>query len=294
MKKGMNIIITLFAVFISVILIASTVIFLLGKIESIPKEKIKKGCKIEQRIYQERSVYLVTPPTYQENSKVVLYVHGGSYMGNLTTWYWNFITQVAKDTGYLLIVPDYPLTPNYNYEDVFAFMNPLYTEIVKQVPKDKLILLGDSAGGGLSLALIELLGEEEKQIPSKTILISPWLDVRMQNPKSQEIQTLDPELSIVNLKIAGIAYAGKEGMNSYLVNPIDGPLDKLENLVIYTGTNDVLNPDVWILEERAKQQGVTINIKETEGAIHNWIIELSEEVESSMEDYQDLIDELKG
>lgn len=294
MENAIKVIGLIFAMFVTIVLIAVIVIVLDGKIQSIPNSEIKNNCKIEHQLYKERSAYLVRSISNKKYDKVIFFIHGGSYMGSLTPWYWNFICELANDTGALLIVPDYPLTPNYNYKDVFEFMEPLYEEIIKQVPKDNLILLGDSAGGGLSLALVEKMGEKQKEMPSKTVLISPWLDVRMENPKIKEIEKNDPVLNVVNLKVAGITYAGKDGLNSYLVNPIDGPLGKLENIVIYTGTNDILNPDVWVFEERARKQGVTIQVKETKGAIHDWIIELDDNVEHSKEDYENLVKELKG
>lgn len=294
MKKKVKRIMILLASAITIGLVCFITIFLSGKIESIPKGEVSKKCKIEQKKYQDQSVYIVTPKSYKNDNKVILYVHGGSYIGSLTTKYWDFIASICQDTGYTIIVPDYPLTPNYDYEDVFEFMLPLYEKVIHQVKKENLILLGDSAGGGLSLALLEKIGEMEGRMPAQTILISPWLDVRMQNPNIKEVEKNDPILNIVNLKVAGITYAGKNGMDSYLVNPIDGPLEKLENITIYTGTYDVLNPDVSVLVQRAKEKGIDIKVKQTTRAIHNWIIENSEDVEYSKQDYQRLVNELKG
>lgn len=293
MKQKMQIIFSILAIIISLGMILWITIFLRGKIESIPKEEIKKECQIKQEIYEGRNVYVVTPNELKEE-KVILYIHGGSYMGNLDEWYWNFIKDLAIDTGYCIIVPDYPLIPNYHYDDVFSFMEPLYKEIVEKVTSQKLILIGDSAGGGLSLALIQKMGEEEVPIPNKTVLISPWLDVRMENPEIKKVQEKDTELNIVNLKLAGISYAGKNGMKSYLVNPVDGPVKKLQNVIIYTGTYDILNPDVKKLVTRAKEQGITIHVEETQGAQHNWIIDKDNpNVYHAKEDYDKLIQEIK-
>ena len=132
--------------------------------------------------------------------------------------------------------------------------------------------MGDSAGGGLALALVEKMGEENIAIPNQTILISPWLDVRMNNPKIAEIEENDPMLNKAALKLAGENYAGKDGIDSYLVNPADGPLDKLQNVSIFTGTYDILNADVEVLKERAEKVGTKINVYETEKATHIWLL----------------------
>ena len=150
---------------------------------------------------------------------------------------------------------------------------------------------------------IEELKEEQKQKiaedklvqPSKTILISPWLDVTMSNKEIDEVQKRDTKLNKNILKIVGIVYAKtEENTTNYLVSPIYGKLEDLKNIVVYTGTNDILNPDVHILEQ--KLDGIKIN--EYEGAIHNWILEkyVDEKYnnELSQKAYENLIYELNN
>lgn len=187
-------------------------------------------------------------------------------------------------------MPDYPLTPKYNYKDVFEMVEPLYEEITKKVDTSQLVIMGDSAGGGLALALEEKVGENDLPMPAKTILISPWLDVRLTNPQIDEVQKKDKQLNKETLKLAGIAYAGEDGINSYLVNPIDGDLSKLKNVVILTGTHDILNPDAHLLKEKAEKVGVTtIEIKEFQQAGHIWMIEKNSNQELEQQGYQEII-----
>ena len=107
-------------------------------------------------------------------------------MAEVTKDHWDFIKKIVEDTNATVIVPDYPLAPKYTYKEVFNMMEPLYKEIVSKVDMEKFIVMGDSAGGGLALALEEKLSQEEIEMPEKTILISPWLDTRLTNPKIPE------------------------------------------------------------------------------------------------------------
>ena len=282
---------TIIGIVILIILIALLIltIYMVIDIESKAPEEIKVDCNLETEQFIGRKVFILTPKDAQKTNTVILYLHGGSYVMETSNEHWEFLEKLVNDTKATIILPDYPLTPKYTYKDVFTMITPLYKEIIEKVDINNLILMGDSAGGGMALGLVEKLGEENIQMPNKTILISPWLDVRLQNPEIDEVQKRDKELSKETLKLAGIAYAGEDGINSYLVNPIDGNLSKLKNLTILTGTNDILNPDVHVLQERAKQANVNIDIKEYEQAGHIWIINNNSSEELVQKGYEDLI-----
>ena len=202
-----------------------------------------------------------------KSNKVILYLHGGSYVGELEKYHWNFFKDIVDETQSTIIIPDYPLAPEHTYMEVFKIMEPLYKDIIENVQNKEFILMGDSAGGGLALALYQRSGKLNNRLPDKTILISPWLDVRMNNPKIDEIE--DPVLNKVLLKLSGKKYAGKNGMKSYLVNPILGPTDKLKNIYILSGTRDILNPDA---KEFAFNNNDKINFVEYKDAIHNFVL----------------------
>lgn len=258
---------------------------------------MKDEYNISEEEVENRPVYTITPKNGVTNELVIMYVHGGSYIGNLEKEHWKTCSDIINQLGCTIIVPDYPLTPKYNYKDTISMMETLYKQLIEKIDPSNFIVMGDSAGGGLSLALLEKVGEENIQMPNQTILISPWLDVRLNNPEIEEVEPNDPELNKSALKIAGENYAGKDGIDSYLVNPIDGPLDKLKNVSIFTGTNDILNPDIKILQERAKEVGTEINVYETEGATHVWLLYKYKDEKNDplvQEPYKQMIELLKN
>ena len=272
--------------------------FMIAEIETtvIPDESIYT-CDIEQKMYMNRKVFILTPENVEKTDIVILYFHGGSYMAEIAQEHWSFLEKIINNTGATVIIPDYPLSPKHNYKDVFDMVVPLYNEIVSKINLENFVVMGDSAGGGLALALEEKITSEnsEYKLPVKTILISPWLDVRLGNPEIDEAQKNDKQLNKDTLKLAGIAYAGNDDINSYLVNPVDGDLSKLQNITIFTGTYDILNPDVHVLEERAKTQGIRIDVREYEGASHIWILKDSkEEKELIDEAFNELIEVLNS
>ena len=253
-------------------------------------EDIETTCKIETKEFEGRKVFEVSPND-SKAELTILYFHGGSYIAEATKDHFEFIQKLSKDLNATVIMPDYPLTPKHNYKDVFNFIEPLYKDIINNLNGRELILMGDSAGGGMALALEEKLSQEQIEMPNKTILISPWIDLRLQNSKIDEFQKKDKQLNKDALILAGAAYSNNE--DNYLVNPIDGDLSKLENITVFIGTNDILNPDVYLLQEKGKNQGIEIRIKEYENAAHIWMIENNSGEELTNKGYEDILEEIK-
>ena len=260
-----------------------------------PRQTIEE-CEIHTYTYMERNVFTVTQKNVEESDdqKYIIYFHGGSYVAEATQNHWDFLENIVKDTGYTVIMPDYPLTPKYHYQDVYNMVEPLYKEIVETVGSENVILMGDSAGGGLALGLYEKMAEKAEKLTVKTILISPWLDVRLENKNIQDIEKRDTILNKEVLRLAGIAYAGKDGISSYLVNPIDGDVSTLQNIKIFIGTEDILNPDCQLLKEKTEAVNGDVEIKEYENAKHIWIIDHNSEEEVTKQAYNDVIEELKN
>jgi len=285
-----RIIINLIAIIITIIVMIFGYYMIIDIETKIP-QKANESCDIETKEFMSRKIFIIKPKTEQLSKKVILYFHGGAYVAEATTLHWDFLEKLANDTKSTIVMPDYPLTPKYTYKDVFNMVEPLYKEIISKVDVKNLVMMGDSAGGGITLALAEKISQNNIQLPSKTILISPWLDVTLTNEKIKEVQKNDKDLNKEKLLIAGISYArDEEGMKSYLVKPINGPLSKLKNVIIYTGTYDILNPDTHLLQEKAKKEGIDIQIKEYEQAPHIWIINnINKQDELQLKAYQDLV-----
>ena len=296
MKKSIILRIIVVGVVLCLCILALTIAYFFNTdIETREPKQIIEECEIHTYTYRERNVFTVTPKDAEQsdNKKYIVYFHGGSYVAEATQNHWAFLENIVKDTGYTVIMPDYPLTPKYNYQDVYHMVEPLYQEIIEKIGNENVILMGDSAGGGLALGLYEKMAKESVALPGKTVLISPWLDARLENEKIQEIEKQDTILNKEALRLAGIAYAGADGINSYLVNPIDGDVSTLQNIKIFIGRDDILNPDCHLLKEKADAVNGDVEINEYENAKHIWIIDHNSEEKITKQAYNDVIEELK-
>ena len=250
---------------------------------------------VQEKKFMNRKVFIIKSKEHNNlDNKYIFYLHGGAYIMEATYKHWQFLEEIVDKTGMALILPDYPLTPKNTYKEVFEMIIPLYKKIINDYGKENVIAMGDSAGAGMLLGLLEQMGLEKFFQPRKTILLSPWLDVRMTNPKIDDIQKLDPVLIKEALKATGKAYAGEDGLNNFLVNPILGPIEYLENVTIYTGTYDILNPDVHEFLNRAKELNLDIDLREKEKAIHIWMTHIeNKKIHYAKETFEDIVNLLK-
>ena len=83
-------------------------------------------------------------------------------------------------------------------------------------------------------------------------------------------------------------------MDKYLVNPIMGDLSKLNNISIFTGTYDILNPDALLLKEKADKVGGDVKLKVYDKAKHIWLIDNNSDAEITTKAYNDLLEELRN
>ena len=294
MKRDIiRIIVVLLALFIIILALTITYFFNVDIQTREPKE-VEDECKIDTYTFMERKVFTITKEKAEESNtkRYILYFHGGSYVAEATQSHWTFLGNIVKETGVTVIMPDYRLTPKYTYKDVYNMVEPLYQELVEKVGAENITTMGDSAGGGLALGLYEKIANDNGELPMKTILISPWLDVRLENEEIQEVEKYDTILNKEPLRLAGLIYAGDDGINSYLVNPIDGDLSTLKNIQIFIGTYDILYPDCKLLQEKAEKVNGEVEIKAYEKAKHIWLIDNNSDEEITKKAYNDLIEEI--
>jgi acetyl esterase/lipase len=207
----------------------------------------------------------------QRSQKVILYIHGGGYISNLTKYDWAFIQELLVKTNCSIIVPDYPLVPHSNYTDVYFFFDELYSILISKTSQENIIFMGNSAGGGIALGFAQKLRNENKPQPSQIILNSPWLDITMSNPDIIEIDKKDNLLGINGLKMAGQAYAADLYEKDYRVSPLYGDFSELGQISLFIGTHDLFLADSRKLKERMKKQNIPINYFEYPKMFHVWI-----------------------
>ena len=236
-----------------------------------PTSRHRRKYRITKSDYNGHLVWTIAPKQ-NAGSKQILYLHGGAYVNSFASQQWNFMTRLIDALNCTITAPDYPHAPKFYFKDVFDFLLPLYDEVVGVAGSANVTVMGDSSGGGISLALAQRLREEGREQPRNVILLSPWLDASLSNPEIAEVDKIDPFLGVEGLKYAGSVYARDVELTNYLVSPVYGSLKGLAPVSLFIGTRDLLLPDCRKLRDRAAAEGVKLNYREYEAMLHDWMM----------------------
>lgn len=231
---------------------------------------ILRHVTVRRQDVEQWPTYVVTPVSGGSAGQI-LYLHGGAYATEITVGHWNLVARLAERTDRTVTVPIYPLTPEYGHRDVFPTLHRLYRRVAALGSADRLAVVGDSAGAGMALALVQSLPAGDPR-PGDLVLLSPWLDATMTNPDIPAIAPRDPLLKPAHLRSLGHLYALPDLPSVAEVSPINGPLRDLGRVTLFTGTRDVLNPDARRLRHLAAEQGTEIVLHEYPGMLHDWVL----------------------
>jgi acetyl esterase/lipase len=197
-----------------------------------------------------------------ESDKVFLYLHGGAYiMGSLNT-HRNLVAKLSRSTGMRVLVIDYRLAPEHPYPAAVEDAVCAYRWLLSSgFAHEKIVIGGDSAGGGLTLAALLSLKDAGTIRPATTILLSPWTDLEGTGESMVTRKELDPWLSPDSTRAVSAMYSGEHDLHHPLISPIYSDLTDLPPMLIHVGNDEILLDDSIRLAERAKNAGVDVTLK---------------------------------
>jgi epsilon-lactone hydrolase len=234
-----------------------------------PPRSLSRHVGVTQHLFQEWPVYTLTPRSGGDRGLIV-FLHGGAYAEQILNQHWALAAKLAEGTDRRVVVPIYPLSPRHTHRDVFAKLIDLYGSVTAGVPPADVALVGDSAGGGMALALAQALWGNTG--PADLVLYSPWLDATMSNPVITDVAPRDPLLNVDHVRTLGRFYAGADEPSHPRVSPLNGPLTGLGRVLVFAGTRDVLTPDARRFKDLAEGAGVDLDYREYAGLIHDWVV----------------------
>lgn len=202
--------------------------------------------------------------------RVVLYLHGGGYLIGSINTHRSLVARIARDAAARCFSLDYRLAPENPWpaavEDAVAAYRGL---VASGVAPGRIVIAGDSAGGGLTLATLLSLRDAGDVLPAAGICLSPWTDLEGTGASHFDPDIHDPMVNLPGLQLMGQLYAGANVRNP-LASPLHGDFRGLPPLYILVGTREMLLDDSLRVADKARAAGVPVQLEKGEGLIHVW------------------------
>jgi epsilon-lactone hydrolase len=204
-------------------------------------------------------------------SKVLLFFHGGGYCSGSIVSHRGMVTETGRTAQARTLAVGYRLAPEHPFPAAIEDARSAYRFLLDQgVAPSKIAIGGDSAGGGLTLALMTRVRDGREPLPACAWLVSPWVDLRMTGASLAEKAAIDPLISKPYLEELASAYlAGADPANP-LVSPLNADLAGLPPLLVQVGSAETLLDDAVRIARRAGAADVRVNLEIWPHMIHAW------------------------
>lgn len=238
-----------------------------------PSAKIMRDRAVETRVFQGRDVFTLYPngEAVETPERLLLYFHGGAYFYDIMVEHFAALSALSKAAGVPIVAPSYPLAPEASPEDIRDFALAIYDDLRMRYPQTNIIVGGDSAGAGLAIQMTQALQACGDTLPPALMLWSPWVDISLSNPDVKEADKRSVIIGYAGIIQAARLYASGRPLTDPLCSPIYSDLTALPPLHIWTGTRDLLYPDIAKFAALARDAGVSVNLTEAKGQNHMWM-----------------------
>jgi monoterpene epsilon-lactone hydrolase len=199
--------------------------------------------------------------------RTLYYVHGGAFMAPIDAVHVRYATRLADAVGARIVMPDYPLAPEHTWRDSH---DALVADAAHWADEEGgVVLAGDSAGGGLALAMSLTMRDRGLTPATHLVLHAPWVDLTSSTPETREADAVDPWLFYSKVEAYAGWWAGtSDDLGRPEVSPALADLAGLPRAMVLYGTRDLLHPGCRLLARRAAEAGWDLTSIEEPHLIH--------------------------
>jgi phosphinothricin tripeptide acetyl hydrolase len=218
--------------------------------------------------------------------RVVLYLHGGGYVIGSPPSHRHLAAAIAGAAAANALLLDYRLAPEHPYPAAVEDATAAYRWLLARgIAPGSVVIAGDSAGGGLTVATLLALREARVPLPAAGVCISPWVDLTCSGGSYVTKAAADPIVGRAGVEQMARAYLGSTAPREPLASPLFADLRGLPPLLIHVGSEEVLLDDSVQLAERARAAGVDTTLEVYERMIHvwHWFLPMLDEAQTAVE-----------
>lgn len=222
-------------------------------------EGVKFTSEIVESVYEGMQLFTLNNQNRMDQ-KVILYIHGGAWTNQPLAYHWRYMDHMAQVLDAKIIAPIYPKVPHFDYSHTYPKLILLYKEILKSVKTPhQITIMGDSAGGNISLSLACQLKTADLPQPKDIVLISACTDMALAHPLISEYEADDPMLAAGGMSVITEKWAGDKTVTDPIISPMFADLKDLAKITHFIGTHEGLYPDAIKLDEMITEQGGKID-----------------------------------
>ncbi len=229
--------------------------------------KLPESISIKQEVIHTIISEWIIPENALEN-KLIYYVHGGGYVSGSCNDHRSLVSKIALNAGITTLLFEYGLAPENPFPAALDDSLNIYNAVLEKGYQSRdIVVMGESAGGGLCLALLLMLRDKNIPLPSAAVAISPWTDLSC----SSETYLTKNKVSLAPLNSWNVFshyYVAKSDVRNPYISPLFGELEGLPPLYINAGNSDELFDDGKKFADKAKQAGVDVFFREGHGMVH--------------------------
>jgi monoterpene epsilon-lactone hydrolase len=200
--------------------------------------------------------------------RALLWLHGGAYCIGSPATHRRHAAMVGLAAGARVFVADYRLAPEHPFPAALDDALAAYRGLVADHDPGGVVVIGDSAGGGLTAALLVALRDGGEPLPAGAVMLSPWADLTLAGESWRTRAAVDPLLDEARLREAAGWYAGDRALDDPLVSPVFADLAGLPPLFVSAGDRETLRDDAELFAARARAAGVDVVSEIVPGMVH--------------------------
>lgn len=223
---------------------------------------------------------IVYRPKKPTNNKAIMYIHGGAFISQITLIHWSYINRLAKKTNATVYIPIYPLcTENYSCcLDTIKFLIEIYKVMLKEFNNNDITIMGDSAGGQLTLTLGQQIKINKLPAAKNLIMFSPGTKCDIKKQDILENMDKEPILPAAYMYYATKWYVKKgDDPKKPIYSPLYGDCKNIGKMTIVVGTKELLMAHADELHLKLQKQKISHTYEKVPNMFHAFPVFLGHE-----------------
>ena len=203
----------------------------------------------------------LTPKDHMEG-KLLLYLHGGGYVIGGCDMHRQIVSHIARAGRIRTLLPEYRLAPEHKFPAAIEDAVAIYRSLLEMgIKAEDIIIAGDSAGGGLTVATMLALRDAGDPLPAAAVLLSPFLDVTGSGESIKTRAAQDPWFHPEYLSYIADYYCEPHQRRFPLVSPVFADIEGLSPMFIQVGDDEILLSDSERIADQCIAAGIEVELE---------------------------------